>query len=60
VTAVSVVVICKYELSGYKKRVKGKAIPVTGSGGPQGCERLKLPDFLVNWLTDDGEVVSLM
>jgi hypothetical protein len=25
---------------------KGKAIPVTGREGPQGCETLKLPHFL--------------
>jgi hypothetical protein len=39
---------------------EGKAIPVTGHGGPQGCEMLRLPHFLDNWLTDGGEVVSLM
>jgi hypothetical protein len=35
---------------------KGKAIPVTGSGGPYGCERSRLPHFLDNRLTDGGEV----
>jgi hypothetical protein len=39
---------------------KGKAIPVTGCGGPYGCETLRLPHFLDNQLTDGGEVVSLM
>jgi hypothetical protein len=34
---------------------KGKAIPVTGRGGPQVCEKARLPHFLVNRLTDDGE-----
>jgi hypothetical protein len=38
---------------------KCKAIPVTGRGGPQGCETSRLPHFLDNWLTDGGEVVSL-
>jgi hypothetical protein len=39
---------------------KGKAIPVTGCGGPQGCVMLSLSHFLDNWLTDGSEVVSLM
>jgi hypothetical protein len=39
---------------------KGKAIPVTGRGGPQGCEMSSLPHFLESRLTDGGEVVSLM
>jgi hypothetical protein len=38
---------------------KGKAITVTGRGGPQGCETSRLPHFLDNWLTDGSEVVSL-
>jgi hypothetical protein len=38
---------------------KGKAIPVTGHGGPQGCETSRLPHFLDNRLTDSGKVVSL-
>jgi hypothetical protein len=38
---------------------KVKAIPVTGRGGPQGCETLRLPHFIDSWLTDGGEVVSL-
>jgi hypothetical protein len=36
------------------------AIPVTGCGGPQGCEMSRLPHFLDSWLTDGGEVVNLM
>jgi hypothetical protein len=39
--------------------VKGKAIPVTGHGGPYGCETLRLPHYLDNRLTDDGKVFSL-
>jgi hypothetical protein len=39
--------------------VKCKAIPVTGRGGPQGCETSRLPHFLDNRFTDGGEVVSL-
>jgi hypothetical protein len=38
---------------------KGKAIPVTGHGGPWGCEKSRFPHFLHNWLTDGGKVVSL-
>jgi hypothetical protein len=38
----------------------GNAIPVTGHGGPEGCEMLRLPHFLDNQLTDGGEAVSLM
>jgi hypothetical protein len=37
-----------------------KDIPVTGHGGPHGCEPSRLRHFLDNWLTDDGEAVSLM
>jgi hypothetical protein len=39
--------------------VKGKTIPVTGRGGPQGFETSRLPHFLDNRLTDGGEVISL-
>jgi hypothetical protein len=38
---------------------KGKAIPVTGRGSPQGCETSRLPYFLDNRLTDGGKVISL-
>jgi hypothetical protein len=41
------------------RKNKGKAIPVTGRGGPQGCETSRLPHFLDNRLTDGAEVVSL-
>jgi hypothetical protein len=40
-------------------RIKGKAIPVTGRGGPQGCETSRLPRFLDNPLTNGSEVISL-
>jgi hypothetical protein len=33
---------------------KGKAIPVTDRGGPQGCETSRLPHFL-----DGGEDVNI-
>jgi hypothetical protein len=42
------------------KKREGKAIPVTGRGGPQGSETSRLPHFLDNRLTDGGEVVSQM
>jgi hypothetical protein len=31
-------------------------MPVTGRGGPKGCETLRLARFLDNRLTDGGEV----
>jgi hypothetical protein len=43
-----------------ESRVKGKIIPVAGRGGQYGCEKSRLPYFLHNRLTDDGEAVSLM
>jgi hypothetical protein len=39
--------------------MKGEVIPITGRGGPHGCETPRLPPFLDSRLTDDGEVVSL-
>jgi hypothetical protein len=39
-------------------QVKGKAILVTGRGGPQGCEASRLPNFLDNRLRDGDEVVK--
>jgi hypothetical protein len=39
---------------------KGKAIPVTGRGGPKGCETSRLPHFLDGRLTDGSEIISLM
>jgi hypothetical protein len=41
-----------------KKKVKLSLF--TCSGGPQGCETLRLPNFLDNSLADGSEVVSLM
>jgi hypothetical protein len=41
-----------------KNGVKGKDIPVTGRGGPWGCERLRLPHCFDKRLTDGGKVVS--
>jgi hypothetical protein len=38
------------------QKQKGKAIPVTGRGGPYGCETSRLSHFLDNRLTDGGEV----
>jgi hypothetical protein len=42
-----------------KTNDKGKAIPVTGRGGPYGCEMLRFSYFLDNRLTDGDTVVSL-
>jgi hypothetical protein len=38
-----------------KKKKKGKAIPVTGRGGPYGCEKSRLSHFLDSWFTNGGE-----
>jgi hypothetical protein len=46
--------------SSFKTHTQGKAIPVTGRGGPQDCEMLRIPHCLDNQLTDSGGVVSLM
>jgi hypothetical protein len=42
-----------------KVKKRGMAIPVTGHGGPEGCEMSRLLHFLDNRLTDGGEVVIL-
>jgi hypothetical protein len=39
---------------------KCKVLSVTGRGGLQGCEMLRIPHCLDNWLTDGGNVVSPM
>jgi hypothetical protein len=41
------------------RRRKGKAIAVTGRGGPQDYELRRLPHYVDNRLTDGGEVASL-
>jgi hypothetical protein len=41
------------------KKVKSKAIPVTGRGGLYGNEMLTIPYYLDNLLTDGGKVISL-
>jgi hypothetical protein len=40
------------------KSYKSKGIPVTGRGGPKGCEMSRLLHFLDNQLTNGGEVIS--
>jgi hypothetical protein len=37
---------------------KGRALPVTGRGGPQGCEMLRIQHRLDNRLTGGFKVVS--
>jgi hypothetical protein len=41
------------------QKKKGKAIPVTGRGGPWGCETSRLQYFLDNRLTDGDKFVNL-
>jgi hypothetical protein len=41
----------KFKLSEFSIKIKGKAVPVTGCGGPH---------FLDSQFTDGGEIVSLM
>jgi hypothetical protein len=38
---------------------RSNAVPLTDRGGLQGCEMLRIPDFLDSRLTDGGTVVSL-
>jgi hypothetical protein len=40
------------------KKKKEKNIPVTGSGGLQGCEMLRISHCLDNQLIDGGKIVS--
>jgi hypothetical protein len=49
----------KYKSMVLYRRVKGKAIPVTGREGPQVYETLRLSHFLDRRLRDGGKVVSL-
>jgi hypothetical protein len=37
---------------------KSKAVLVIGRGGLYGCEMLRIPHCLDNWLVDGGKVVS--
>jgi hypothetical protein len=39
--------------------IEAKAIPITGLGGLQVCEMLRIPHCLDSRLTDGGKVVSL-
>jgi hypothetical protein len=39
---------------------EGISIPVTGRGGPYGCETSKIARFLDSKLTDGGDAVNLM
>jgi hypothetical protein len=44
---------------GFIPNVKQKAKPILVTGRGPGCEMSGIPHFLVNRLTDGGEVVSL-
>jgi hypothetical protein len=46
------------EVGQWQVKKKSKAVPVTGLGGLQGCEMLRIPHCLDNRLTDGGKVVS--
>jgi hypothetical protein len=46
-------------IAGSKRKKEKKAIPVTGRGGLQGCEMLRVSHCLHNRLTDGVKVVSL-
>jgi hypothetical protein len=50
---------CKLEHDEEDRGKAKKKKNVTGRGGPWGCETSRHPHFLVNRLTDGGEVVSL-
>jgi hypothetical protein len=50
----------KYAITAsFRDLKKGQTIPVTGRGGPKGCEASRFPYFLYNRFTDGGQVVSL-
>jgi hypothetical protein len=49
---------CRYTILLDLMKVKGKAIPLTGRGGPYGCQTSWLPYFLDSRLSDGGEVYS--
>jgi hypothetical protein len=50
---------CSAELHNLPKHsVKGKDVPVTGLGGPYGCERSRLPHYLDKRLTEGGKIVN--
>jgi hypothetical protein len=48
----------EFYLLGYNAVKKSEAILVTGRGGLQGCDMIKIPHCLDNGLTDGSNVVS--
>jgi hypothetical protein len=50
---------CAYNFPSFKNAMSYLS-PVTGHGGSLGCETLRLPHFLDNWLTYGGEGASLI
>jgi hypothetical protein len=51
--------ISYYRYPGNLTDEKDKVIPVTGCGGPYGCEILRLPHFLDSRLTDGSELSAV-
>jgi hypothetical protein len=61
--SIDVLFFCSLSAISYIHK-KYKAIPVTGRGGPQGCERSRLPHFLSqnqtkSYVTTDGQSANL-
>jgi hypothetical protein len=53
---------CSLKISSgiYKKvKRKSKATPITGGGGPKGCEKSRIPHFLDDQLTDAVKLSAL-
>jgi hypothetical protein len=50
--------LCKMFLQHKSKKKKRTATPVSDCRGRYGCEMLKIPHCLDNWLADGGEAVK--
>jgi hypothetical protein len=58
VKKVTNVSLLRYSILQHSEAQKSKAIPVTGSGGLQGCEMLEIPHCLDNRLTVNCEILA--